>query len=71
MSDVVELGLLFSAAEKKNAFEFAENTEEPKHQEVLLFIAEQLAAWREHVARLSGSAPLPNNDQNLNVVVRR
>lgn len=95
MSDVIELGVLFSSAEKEvfnvhavslvfislhpkvtpfffqNKFDFAEATELPEHHEVLAFIAEQLVKHRDFVAQNSASHPEPNNDHNINIVIRR
>jgi len=71
MSDVIELGVLFSSAEKENEFAFAQNTERPEHKEMLSFIAEQLALHRDEVAQMAGCAPVPANDHNMNIVIRR
>jgi len=72
MSDVIELGVIFASAEKLNKFEFAEDTESRDAQKMILrFIAAQLAQHRTAVATAAGCHPVPFNDHNINVVVRR
>eukprot|EP00616_Rhizochromulina_sp_CCMP1243_P016084 CAMPEP_0118971564 /NCGR_PEP_ID=MMETSP1173-20130426/8145_1 /TAXON_ID=1034831 /ORGANISM="Rhizochromulina marina cf, Strain CCMP1243" /LENGTH=670 /DNA_ID=CAMNT_0006921025 /DNA_START=121 /DNA_END=2133 /DNA_ORIENTATION=- len=72
MSDVIELGILFASAEKLNKFDFADDTEKCEaHLPILRFIAAQLAQHRDAVAAAGGCHPVPFNDHNINVVVRR
>lgn len=73
MSDFIEIGTSFTATETKTGafFDYDSNTEGGAYNDILNFIASQLAEHRDEVAHMSGSSPVPHNDENINIVVRR
>uniref|UniRef100_A0A7S2B5B5 Fe2OG dioxygenase domain-containing protein n=1 Tax=Florenciella parvula TaxID=236787 RepID=A0A7S2B5B5_9STRA len=72
MSDAIELGVSFNRMEKDApVFCMERATGSRNFASTLGLIAEQTAAYREHVEGATGTKTTQDNDHHLNVVIRR
>lgn len=72
MSDAIELGVSFNRMEKDApCFCMERATGSRAFSSTLGLIAEQTAAYREHIETSTGTKTTKDNDHHLNVVIRR